>query len=195
MKVLQILILTALVCGFNFSVNAQADCRYGLKFSIQDESGKVIENAKLELAGLDGKSKLPSYVKLIRLGGAYVFTSWAGQTVNGNFQLIVSADGFEIYKQKVNFPICKIENYNVKLKRTTDKQNSSVLSGIVYDANGAVIVGAKVIATNEKGEKFQTLTNEEGVYVLNLSFNSYDSKTSFNFRMAKYEVVVDLTNQ
>ncbi|CAN5609571.1 hypothetical protein BH18ACI1_BH18ACI1_03720 [soil metagenome] len=47
--------------------------------------------------------------------------------------------------------------------QTTDK---SILSGIVYDANGSVIIKARVKAINEKGEKFETVTNDEGIYVL-----------------------------
>ncbi len=42
-----------------------------------------------------------------------------------------------------------------------------VLTGTVYDANGAVIVKSKVTAVNQKGEKFEATTNDEGVYSLN----------------------------
>ncbi|MGI8640038.1 MAG: carboxypeptidase-like regulatory domain-containing protein [Pyrinomonadaceae bacterium] len=190
MKILQILVLIVLVCGFSSSVKAQADCRYGLKFFVQDEAGKVIENAKLELVGLDSKSNLPSYVKLLRMDDAYIFTSNAGQTVNGDFQVNISADGFRIHQQKVNFPICKVQNFDVKLKPLTNEQINSTLSGTVYDANGSVIVKAKVTAINQKGEKFEVLTNEEGIYSLNLLFNQYNS--SFDFTEARYDIIVEM---
>jgi hypothetical protein len=65
----------------------------------------------------------------------------------------------------------------------------AVLSGAVYDANGSLIVGAKVIAKNEKGEMFETVTNDEGIYVLNLPFNQYNSKA--DFKIAKYDITVE----
>ncbi len=71
----------------------------------------------------------------------------------------------------------------------------SALTGTVYDASGAVIPKAKLIAINEKGEKFETVTNDEGVYVLNLLFQSIDAKTSVDFKVAKYEIIVDLENR
>ena len=52
----------------------------------------------------------------------------------------------------------------------------AILSGTVTDKFGSVIPGAKVFALNEKGEKFETITNAEGNYVLNLLFNSVDKK-------------------
>jgi hypothetical protein len=64
----------------------------------------------------------------------------------------------------------------------------AVLSGTVYDANGAVIPETIITATNEKGEKFATLTNGEGFYVLNLPFNQYESKSSAGFKVAKYAI-------
>jgi hypothetical protein len=193
MRILQVLILIGLVCSFSFSIKAQADCRYGLKFFVQDEAGKTIENAKLELVSLDSKSKLPSYVKLIRIDNAYLFTSHAGTTVSGDFQVIVSAEGFETHQQKVNFPVCRIQDFDINLKSLTKEQNTSILSGSVYDAYGAVIIKAKVTAKNEKGETFEAETNNEGIYFLKLPFNNYDPKTaSSKFKISKYVIIVDL---
>ncbi len=68
----------------------------------------------------------------------------------------------------------------------------SILTGSVYGANGAVIVGAKITATNVKGAKLETKTNNDGVYFLNLPFNHYDSvKLGTGFRIAKYEIIVE----
>lgn len=77
----------------------------------------------------------------------------------------------------------------------TQTNDKTVLTGIVYDANGALIPAAKVLAINEKGEKFEALTNDEGVYVLRLPFNAVETKSSVDFRIAKYEIIVDLTNR
>lgn len=68
----------------------------------------------------------------------------------------------------------------------------SILTGSVYDANGAVIPGAKITVADVKGEKFETKTNNEGVYVLNLPFNPYDTtKSGTGFRIAKYKITVE----
>ena len=71
----------------------------------------------------------------------------------------------------------------------------SALTGTVYDASGAVISKAKLTAVNEEGEKFETVTNDEGIYVLNLLFNSVDTKTSVDSKVAKYEITVDMENR
>ena len=72
----------------------------------------------------------------------------------------------------------------------------AILSGTLYDAVGAVIPDVKIMAINEKGEKFEALTNDNGVYSLMLPFNQYDAKTSSsNFKIAKFEIVVDLENR
>lgn len=68
--------------------------------------------------------------------------------------------------------------------------NKSILSGTVYDANGSVVVKAKAAAINQKGEKFEASTNDEGIYSLNLPFNKYDA--SYNFKEAKYNIIVEM---
>ena len=65
----------------------------------------------------------------------------------------------------------------------------SNLTGTVYDANGAVVVKAKVRAVDVRGNKFETLTNDDGVYVLTLPFNKYDSQRGF--KESRYDVFVE----
>lgn len=66
------------------------------------------------------------------------------------------------------------------------------LSGTVYDANGAVIIGASITAIDGDNRVFKTKTNENGVYELELPFSEYDtSTTGFNsseFKIAAYEI-------
>jgi hypothetical protein len=71
---------------------------------------------------------------------------------------------------------------------------TSVLTGTVYDATGAVIPKVKITVTNEKKENFETVTSGEGVYVLNLLYNPYDTKNAFNFKIMKYEIRVEKAN-
>ena len=65
----------------------------------------------------------------------------------------------------------------------------AILTGSVYDSGGAVIVKSKVTAINQKGEKFEALTNEEGVYILNLLLDEY--KPILDQKITKYEIVIE----
>ncbi|HEV8592186.1 MAG TPA: carboxypeptidase-like regulatory domain-containing protein [Pyrinomonadaceae bacterium] len=67
--------------------------------------------------------------------------------------------------------------------------DTSKLTGTVYDAQGAVIVGAKVTAISANGKKYQTTTKDDGVYVLELPFRKYDA--SRNFTESKYDLIVE----
>jgi len=64
-----------------------------------------------------------------------------------------------------------------------------VLTGTVYDPTGAVIVNSKVTAVNQKGQKFEAVTNAEGVYSLNLSCDEY--KPILNRKTTRYEITVE----
>ncbi len=83
----------------------------------------------------------------------------------------------------------------VSLFVAVNAQNT-ILTGTLYDATGAVIPKEKVAAVNDKGEKFEVLTNDNGVYSLSLPFNYYDAKkSSANFRIAKFEIIVNLEHR
>ncbi len=72
----------------------------------------------------------------------------------------------------------------------------TILTGTLYDATGAVIPKEKVVAINDKDEKFEAQTNNNGVYSLSRPFNSHDDKkSSADFRIAKFEIFVDLENR
>lgn len=68
---------------------------------------------------------------------------------------------------------------------------TSKLTGTVYDANGAVVVGAKVTAVSTDVKKFGTVSNEEGVYFLTLPFYKYVPNRGF--KEAKYDISVERT--
>ena len=63
---------------------------------------------------------------------------------------------------------------------------TSKLKGTVYDAQGSVVVKAKVTAVNASKKKFETFSDDKGEYELILPFNKYDS--SRNFKEAVYEI-------
>ena len=54
----------------------------------------------------------------------------------------------------------------------------TLITGTVYDVNGAVIVNASVTATDQKNQKFETRTNDDGIYNLKLPFNLDVSRAS-----------------
>ncbi len=67
--------------------------------------------------------------------------------------------------------------------------DKAILSGTVYDVSGSLISDAKITAINQEGQKFETLTNTEGVYVLNLLF------AKPRFKTIKYEITIDETKR
>ncbi len=64
---------------------------------------------------------------------------------------------------------------------------TSKLTGTIYGASGSVIIGAQITATDSKGQKFTTVSDNNGVYILELPF----TKTPLlNKREAKYNITV-----
>jgi Carboxypeptidase regulatory-like domain len=76
-------------------------------------------------------------------------------------------------------------------------QNSEptmILTGAVYDINGAVIVnGTKIAAYSSGGKRYETTTNEEGIYKIQLPLATYKIEASApgfcSERMAHFRVV------
>lgn len=54
----------------------------------------------------------------------------------------------------------------------------AILSGTVYDMNGAVIPNTKVVAQNKSGKLFETRTDENGIYNLELLPDIYNIEIS-----------------
>jgi hypothetical protein len=67
--------------------------------------------------------------------------------------------------------------------------STSVLTGTVYDARGAVIPRIKIIAVNAEGKRFEAVTNDDGVYLLNLPYNEYPGTGTF--KGAQYDLIVE----
>jgi hypothetical protein len=51
-----------------------------------------------------------------------------------------------------------------------------VLTGKVYDINGAVLMSSQVMAENSAGKEYQATTNREGVYKIELPIDIYAIK-------------------
>lgn len=69
----------------------------------------------------------------------------------------------------------------------------TTVSGVVFDWNGAVIVNAEVIMTDENGKSVQTITDSEGRYKLSLSPSVYRIEATANgfcaYKQEKYRVI------
>ena len=61
----------------------------------------------------------------------------------------------------------------------------AILSGTVFDRNGAVIITTKVVAINVKGQKFESTVDEDGKYTLELPIDIY----SIEFNATGFEKV------
>lgn len=75
------------------------------------------------------------------------------------------------------------------LSGRTQTSQLTLVNGTVFDANGAVIVNATVIAIDQKNQKFKAKTNDEGIYNLQLPANLYSSSER-NFQIAIYDITV-----
>jgi hypothetical protein len=67
--------------------------------------------------------------------------------------------------------------------------STSKLKGTIYDAQGSVVVNAKVTAVSASKKKFEAFSKEDGEYELVLPFNKYGS--SRNFKEAVYDISVE----
>jgi hypothetical protein len=74
--------------------------------------------------------------------------------------------------------------------QTTEK---AVLSGTVYDVNGAVIPGVNVVFVNQNGKRFETTTDKNGDYWYYLPVSKYESASGSELnetaKLIKYEIV------
>ena len=53
------------------------------------------------------------------------------------------------------------------------KAQEVILTGTIYDFQGAVIPNSKIVATNKNSKVFKTTTNEDGIYKLKLKPGIY----------------------
>jgi hypothetical protein len=68
----------------------------------------------------------------------------------------------------------------------------SILSGKVFDRNGAVVVGSEVTLAGDKGTRFGAVTNDEGIYRVDLPAGFYNLQIRAdgfsNFSLECYQV-------
>ncbi len=172
MKFLQILVLSF---GLFVVVDGQVDCAVQNKVFVRDYDGNNIKNAKLDIYKIEkGFNKTFAFSPQKIENDTYFFISTMGDFrslsgkffyVSDSYWLKVTAENFKVNEQPIKFERCKAQELTVILEQINQKIK---LTGVVYDINGAVIVGAKVKATNKNSESVEVKTNDEGIYLLNL---------------------------
>lgn len=169
MKVLRASILILLLFGFNSGVKAQF-CVWGIRTDVRDNTGKIIENAVVELTALDKERTMPQH---FRDGNFHGWSEWGSKIRSAEFLLKVSAEGYKNFEQKINFPFCYIQGYEVKLKSkdSNSKVNFEMLSeifGQVTDENGKPIGNVEIKAETADGRVYKTKSTNAGFYGLYL---------------------------
>jgi hypothetical protein len=170
----RILVLLVFFFAFGLNAEAQEDCLHGFKIYVHDQAGKAIKGAKLEATGATAKDVLPADVKpIVSYSGAYVIADDAGATIKGDFLLRASADGFEPYERRVNFPVCQLQRFELRLQPKGSKAEASFdrlfnLHGTVFDEAQKPFGGANVEATFASGRVFQATSNAYGFYEMDV---------------------------
>lgn len=171
-KLKRILVLVVLVLGFDFSARAQVDCIYGYKIYVRDEAGRVIGNGKLEVSGV--KTPLPFNAKYyVDQDAVYNIIGTLGATIKGDFLFRISAEGFEPFERRFNFPDCEFQRFELRLqpKGSTAQAHYErlfILQGKVFDEDKKPLGDAKVEAKSADGRVYQAYSNPYGYYQLGL---------------------------
>ena len=90
-----ILALLALTFGLSLSAKAQEDCVYGFRISVRDDTGKAVENGKLEVTRFNGTQVPGNVIFYIDKERIYNINGGMGSTVRGDFIFKISAEGFD----------------------------------------------------------------------------------------------------
>jgi hypothetical protein len=192
MKIL--LILTFVLAAFVAGANAQLCGTYTTTLEIKSEDNKLIENAVVQLLALEkDEARNKAFSRDEKNRSKFSITFNEGHIIEGKYKIFVSADGFEALEKEIRFPHCKDQTFEIKLSKESSQQPKMVLTGAVYDWNGAVIVGAKVTAYQTNGEKYESKTNNEGIYSILLPFDVYRfevySPGFSTLKIEKYRIV------
>ena len=76
-----------------------------------------------------------------------------------------------------------------------DKEHLTKLEGTIIDQSGAGISSTKIILTNNAGKQFETVTNDDGMYLIKIPPGTYIIEAEYTkhhawekFRIEKYEI-------
>jgi hypothetical protein len=163
---------------FLLPVYGQIDCATDNLIKVRDLNGKFVAGAKVRLFEAATRKFALSTNKV--KDGAYLFKDIMGQfhddqgkswLVSEQYILIVGAPGFEEFEQNATFRNCHPTVIEVVLRP------ASVVTGVVYDDNGAVIPGVIVKFRGGNNSERSTKTNEAGEYEITLKAGNYSVET------------------
>lgn len=177
---MKLILLAVLFCGLSLFAKAQADCVVQNKIVVRDYDRNIVKNVRLEIYTVDkagNKTFAFSPQKVENEVSYFVSTMGWFRPAGGksfyfsdNYRLKVSAENFKDHERSIKFDRCQAQELDVILERVDQKIK---LTGVVYDHQGSIIIGAKVKAFNKKGEIVENVTDENGIYLLNLSPDFY----------------------
>lgn len=168
----RIILLLVLIVGFNSSAEAQEDCSYGYKIYVRDRAGRTIENGRLEVSGV--RVPLPrNATHYVDKDGVYHIDGLMGSTIKGEYLFRISAEGFETYERRFNFPVCEFQMFELRLqpKGSTAKalyERLFILHGKVFDEDQRPLRNAKIVARSADGRVYETFSNAFGYYEIGL---------------------------
>ncbi len=182
MKSLSFVIFCILFLGFNFAVNAQLCGKYETALIITDEENKPIEDVVVKIIPLLKENGLSNskFVRDKENPSRFSIAFNEGYQVRGDYRINIFAKGFLTAEMQIRFPHCKRQKFEFKLIKTLSQTSSQRMSliGTVFDTEGSVIKDAKIVATDPKGNKFDTTTNDYGIYSLLLPLGYYNIEAS-----------------
>jgi hypothetical protein len=206
---MRIATLALLIAFCSILANAQACGFIYAKFQIANAKGEVVEDAKLQLLYPNTNKSImyrEGEISYSKTEKAYKFRhGLCGE--HNNTLLIVSHREYAKYEGHIDLPLNTLATekiFTIRLTKKSERENvkqatlpivksetqqKSLLTGMVYDARGSVVPGIKIVAVNSEGKSFASVTNEEGVYILNLPYNEYPG--SGFFKATQYDLIVE----
>jgi hypothetical protein len=186
MKVLRVLVLANLICILIFTVKAQSDYGCSTRIHVQDSTGFPVKDAKVRYfeRELYYSENFKAYNSFRLLLLSEIKKS-DGIAIG---RLEIKAKGFEPFNNAVKFS-CNSGFFRVTLKKknsieVASLENSTAFWGFVTNEKKGIIAGAKVKAINKSGQVFETKTDNNGFYRLNLFPQIY----TVNFEATNFKV-------
>ena len=167
------LLVPALLLVWASDARSQADCAYGYRIHIRDETGKTITNANIDVSGLSERDKLPTaFQKVFARDSYFVGFVMYGCSYPGQFELRVSAVGLQTYKRPITFTnglvACELTLPPEVSAKKPNFEELATLWGKVSDQEGHPFTQAVVEATNADGRIYRTESTDLGYYQLDL---------------------------
>lgn len=189
-RLLKFILLLAISFGVKIQINAQTCGQYITTLNIITDEGKPLENAAVRLMPFE-KDEIRNrlFIRDEVDSSKFHITFKDQELIRGIYRIVISANDFIAYKGNIRFPYCQQQNFTIYL-RADWRENTSILTGVIYDPKGLVIENAKITAVNKAGKKFETLTDLDGRYVFSLPFNSNKTKSNLFFP-EKYNLTIE----